>query len=46
AKHKGLGPIPLMSPEKAKDWTPPPENPKKLGSYTFNEPDEVMKWRR
>lgn len=41
AKHRGLGPIPLMSPEKAKDWKPP-EKPKSQ-SFTFKEPDGVVR---
>lgn len=45
AKHDGLGPIPLMTPEKAKEWKPP-KKPVKTGSYTFNEPDGVVKCRK
>ena len=41
AKHGGLGPVPLMSPEKAREWKPP-EKPK-ARSYTFDEPDGVVK---
>lgn len=48
AKHKAEGvdgPVLLLSPEKAKEWTPPPAKPKPK-SFTFNEPDGVMKWRK
>lgn len=44
-KHKGLGPVPLMTPEKARDWKPPKKKSPR-GSYTFKEPDGVMKWRK
>lgn len=44
-KHNGLGPIPLMTPEKAKDWKPP-KKPAKRGSYTFKEPEGVTRTRR
>lgn len=44
AKHGGLGPIPLMTPEKAKDWKHP-QKPMKVKSYTFNEVEEVTKAR-
>lgn len=45
AKHKGLGPIPLMTLEKAKDWKPPKEK------FNFKEPwelddDEIVKVRK
>ncbi len=36
AKHDGLGPILLMTPEKAKEWKSPKSV--KTRSYTFNEP--------
>ena len=42
AKHRGLGSIPLMTPEKAKDWKPPVK-PVKRGSYTFKELDGVVR---
>jgi len=42
AKHAGLGPVPLMTPEKAKEWKPP-RKPAKRGSYTFNEPEGVLR---
>ena len=44
AKHRGLGPIPLMTAEKAKDWKPP-EKKKPKRSYTFNAPDGVVRKR-
>ncbi len=43
-KHKGRGvdgPVPLMTPEKAKEWKPP-EKPK-TKSFTFKEPDGVVR---
>lgn len=45
AKHRGLGPIPLMTPEKAKEWKPP-EKPVTTRSYTFIEPEGVTRTRR
>lgn len=41
AKHKGLGPIPLMTLEKAREWKPP-EKPK-IKSFTFKELDGVVR---
>lgn len=41
AKHKGLGPIPLMTLDKAKDWKPPEKA--KIKSFTFKEPDGVVR---
>ncbi len=38
AKHKGLGSIPLMTPEKAKDWKLPKKK-QKSQSFTFKEVD-------
>lgn len=41
-KQKGVdGPVPLMTPEKAKEWKPPSKTPRK--SYTFNEPEGVTR---
>ena len=37
--------VPLMTPEKAKDWKPP-EKPLKFKDYTFNEPEGVTRARR
>ena len=42
AKHGELGPVPLMSPEKAKEWKPPKKKPKPK-SYIFKEPDGVVR---
>ncbi len=42
AKHGGLGPVPLMSSEKVKDWKPPKKKSKPQ-SYTFKEPDGVVR---
>ena len=44
AKHDGLGPVLLMTPEKAKEWKPP-KKPVKAKSYTFNEPEGVTRKR-
>ena len=42
-KAKGVnGSVPLMTPEKAKDWKPPPKKSKPK-SYTFMEPDGVVR---
>lgn len=46
AKHKvkGVdGPVPLMTPEEAEDWEPPAKS--KLQKLTFDEPEDVMRWR-
>lgn len=47
SKHraKGVdGPVPLMTPKKAKDWKPPRKR-KVPRSFTFNEPDGVTRKR-
>ena len=41
-KHKGLGSIILVKPEDVKDWKPPKKKPKSK-SYTFKEPDGVVR---
>lgn len=43
ARHKGLGPIPLMSPEEAEEWEPPVKG--KPSRLTFVEPEGVLRWR-
>ncbi len=41
AKHGELGPVPLMTPEKAKEWKPPEKQ--KTKSLTYKELDGVVK---
>ncbi|GAG44180.1 unnamed protein product, partial [marine sediment metagenome] len=40
-KHGGLGPVPLMTPEKAKDWKPPTKKFKKKDSWELDTSDIV-----
>ncbi len=42
AKHNGLGPMQLMTAKKAKEWKPPKKKSKPQ-SYTFKEPDGVVR---
>lgn len=44
AKHKGLGPIPLMTPEKAKDWEPPKKKSKFKELWELDD-DDIVKAR-
>lgn len=44
AKHNGLGPIPLMTPEKAAEWEPPVKKPSFRESWELGD-DKVLRMR-